>query len=632
MVVPENATEIQQLGHSAATELGGGPGPEFEADQNQSEKELEEVRKLQDLVRRLEIQNQQLRNRGVKSMGANSNLTTTGNINDRTMGGLTLTEGVANKTVLLQPDGNINLSNTVTNLDMHLHDSNSSIDKLTNLEHVNDLEVDQCDNVNSYLNLPRSNDEVSCDKVSSTAELTHSDCEGDPGAEEKLDQSALDEVEVLNLEDGDGEDEEDSWLYVSPKKLLAGQRPESPLKWCRQVLDHPSPETEVACRTLMGRLDQTTRWKNIYSSPSQCASSSTSEVGCASNALNSPGYLKSTNKTLLTCGSSGYMSMHSALSSQSSVDSEQSTSDDSISMGYKLQDLTDVQIMARLQEESLRQDYASSSASVSRRSSSASLHSLRRGTYSDQEFDTYSLEDEEEDCSLSYRSNYRYSPSPLSSPRCQSPSAMAEYSRATAPHARPPRRSLQGPAPELVRFAKNEDEMRRSMPNLARTSLRSLEAVRNSRSVESNLQVPGSRISRLQHTSTGLPSSKLRGPSTSSQSPLSVRAPVKPVGHAGSIGASRQPLKAAAVLGGPSGGICRIQSPTCSISGSTGGVSSTSRSIGVGGKHTQGRTHTSLGGPTGSPRGRLPQPSRRSLGLTKTCSPVRDESWKDGCY
>ncbi|XP_058845231.1 SLAIN motif-containing protein-like isoform X2 [Acipenser ruthenus] len=580
MVVPENATEIQPLGHSAATELGGGPGPGFEADQNQSVPELEEVRKLQDLVRRLEIQNQQLRNRGGKSMGANSNLTAAGNINDRTMGDVTLTEGVANKTVPLRPDGNINLSNIVTNLDVHLHDSNSSVDKLTNLEHVNGLEVDQCDNVNNYLNLPRSNSEVSYDKDSSTTDLTN--CEGDPGAEEKLDQSALDEVEVLNLEDGD-EDEEDSWLYVSPKKkLLAEQRPESPLKWCRQVLDHPSQETEAACRTLMGRLDQ--------------------------------------------------RSMHSALSSQSSVDSEQSTSDDSISMGYKLQDLTDVQIMARLQEESLRQDYASSSASVSRRSSSASLHSLRRGTYSDQEFDTYSLEDEEEDYSLSYRSNYRYSPSPLSSPRCQSPSAMAEYSRATAPHARPPRRSLQGPVPELVKFAKNEDDMRRSMPNLARTSLRSLEAVRNSRSVESNLQGPGSRISRLQHTSTGLPSSKLRGPSTSSQSPLSVRAPVKAVGYAGSVGASRQPLKAAAGLGGPSGVSCRVQSPTCSSSGSTGGVSSTSRSTGVGAKQTPGRTHTSLGGPTGSPRGRLPQPSRRSLGLTKTCSPVRDESWKDGCY
>lgn len=45
----------------------------------------------------------------------------------------------------------------------------------------------------------------------------------------------------------------------------------------------------------------------------------------------------------------------------------------------------------------LRQDYASTSASVSRNSSSVSLHSSKKGTSSDQEFDRYSLEDEEEE-------------------------------------------------------------------------------------------------------------------------------------------------------------------------------------------------------------------------------------------
>ncbi|XP_064569129.1 SLAIN motif-containing protein 1 isoform X4 [Zonotrichia leucophrys gambelii] len=118
--------------------------------------------------------------------------------------------------------------------------------------------------------------------------------------------TVLDEVAVLELEDGCGEDE-DTWLYVLPAKTRTPQEKSlTPLQWCRRVLDHPTPEIEAAKRSLCFRLEQ------------------------------------------------GYISRSSPLSPQSSIDSELSTSeleDDSISMGYKLQDLTDVQIMARLQEE-----------------------------------------------------------------------------------------------------------------------------------------------------------------------------------------------------------------------------------------------------------------------------------------
>ncbi|XP_028671831.1 SLAIN motif-containing protein-like isoform X1 [Erpetoichthys calabaricus] len=623
MVVPESDAAVQPSEHCSSTELNlvVDPGSGFEANQDQSGPELEEVRKLQELVRRLEIQNQQLRNRGgTKCFGANSNLTGISNINDRTVG---------DKSGQIRLEGNINLTSSVMNLEMHL-EANA----------ISEEESVESNNSKSCLNEKLAPDEETREKMQSenfnsldTAANKLLFFEEETGSGDAFGQSTLDEVEVLDLEDC-SEGEEDTWLYVSPKKImLAEQRPESPLKWCRQVFDHPSPETEAACRTFMCRLDQTTRWKSIYSSSAQCVYSSTSEAGSSGNALGSPGYLKSTNKTLLTCGSSGYMSIHSALSSQSSIDSELSTSDDSISMGYKLQDLTDVQIMARLQEESLRQDYASSSASVSRRSSSASLHSLRRGTYSDQEFDTYSLEDEEDDCSFSLRSAHRYSPSPLSSPRCQSPSSVVEYSRVVASRVRPPRRSFQGPVPELVKFTKSEDDMRRSMPNLARTSLRSLEAVRNSRSMESNLQGPSNRISRL-HSSTGLPSTKLSNHSGNAQSPLSVRVPVKALGPTASMGASRQPPKATGAFGTSNGSIRRVQSPTYSGSGSSsGGVSSSSRgAAGFAGKHTPSRSRTSFGAPSALPRSRVSQPSRRSIGLTKTCSPVTDESWKDGCY
>ncbi|XP_051877486.1 SLAIN motif-containing protein-like isoform X1 [Pristis pectinata] len=457
-----------------------------------------------------------------------------------------------------------------------------------------------------------------------------------PGADDEQPQSVFLEEDVLDLElDPDpAAVEEDSWLYVSPKKTATtdrDQKVQNPLKWCRQVLDHPSPETEAACRSLMCRLDQANRWRNIYCTPfsSSCAYSSNTDVTSCSNLLNSTGFLKASTKTVLTYGSSGYPSIHSALSSQSSIDSELSTSDDSISMGYKLQDLTDVQIMARLQEESLRQDYASSSASASRRSSSASLNSLRRGTYSDQEFDTYSLDDEDEyDYSLSQRSVHRYSPSPRNSPRSQSPVRGA----ATPGRVRPSRRCLQGRVSELMNYTKNQDEMRRSMPNLAKTGIRCSDSGRSSRSFESNLQMPNSRISRLQQSPAGPSAGKLRYTGNGNQTSFSNRQPVKAIANSNSPLTTRHSVKTTGYPGSGSS-VRRIQSPTCSGTSPTG-IASTGRSSSSAPvpRSTPTKSRVTCTATTTVSKSKLLQPARRTLQLPKTQSTMTEEKWKEGCY
>lgn len=606
MVVPDSTNMVTQPHNGSPAGLLDTPESsckEAEVEgQDLAGVELEEVRKLQELVRRLEVQNETLRNRGTKSMlnkgatSSNSNLTV--NINNRLTRNphLNLGEGEQLRDFELSPPQDSGSG------DMSPLPVASRIDE----EEDNDEDQGPC---SGFLTLSCSGrGGHTPDSPSQESYESETLAESDSG----VDQTALDEVDVLDLEEESADvEDEDSWLYVSPKKQVADQGPDSPLKWCRQVLDHRSPDTEVACKTLINRLDQSSRWKSMYSSPS-------AETGSTGSGLISPGYHKSSNKSLLTSGNSG-TNVHSALSSQSSIDSELSTSDDSISMGYKLQDLTDVQIMARLQEESLRQDYASSSTTASRRSSTASLQSLRRcGNYSDQEFDSYSLEDEDEFCSLPQRRN-RFTPSPLGSPRCQSPSTSnhgQEYSaRLGASRTRTPRRSLQGPSAELIKFAKNEEALRRSMPNLApRTSLRSLEAVRNSRSMEANLQSSGNRMSHLTNPSSiGMANSRIR---SNGQSPLSLRTPVK------AVSPMSQSTRGLPVIQGPSaGGGRRVQSPGAANGGSY-----------VPGRASIGTPRTGISrgqGTTSAPtRSKLSQTPRRSLGITK----LSDESWKDGCY
>uniref|UniRef100_A0A672KIF5 SLAIN motif-containing protein-like n=1 Tax=Sinocyclocheilus grahami TaxID=75366 RepID=A0A672KIF5_SINGR len=532
MVVPDGGS-VQPADSGEADEVMSSSEPEFGPSLTAVE--------LQELVRRLEVQNQALRNRGSK-LASNSNLSAGANWNNL--------HGAMDTSPGAEDAGN-------------LAGSSSSGEDMSPLPEASRPEEDEF--LGSKQTLGRFEPSLSpdlCDSVTLGAR--------DAG----MDQSGLDEVDELDLETCAQTEDEDSWLYVSPKKQVAAELgPESPLKWCRKVLDHPSPETEVACRTLINRLDQTSRWKNVYSSPSQ-----SSEAGVS--ASSSAGYLKSTNKTLLTSGSSGCMGVPSALSSQSSIDSELSTSDDSISMGYKLQDLTDVQIMARLQEESLRHDYASTSAS--RRSSSASLQSLRRGTYSDQELDSYSQEDEEDECCSLPQRLQRYSPSPHGSPR--------------RPHMS--RRSLRGPGP------KSEAKYCPILTN--HTSMESLFIPLKSSQFKKNYAYDWF---------CGVSSARMRA---DGQSPLYLRTPMKALSPVSSMSALRQQAKGPASA---QGGLRRVQLP-----GPNNGASYSAAVA----RQTPGRGLTPA---SPSSRGRLPQtPRSRSLGMTKPCAAAADEAWQDGCY
>ncbi|XP_030066343.1 SLAIN motif-containing protein-like isoform X2 [Microcaecilia unicolor] len=597
MVVPGN-TSVAQQDH----DVGRRPIEDCAVDSNlesevaQAGTDLVEVRKLQEVMSKLQTQNQQLNTITRKSqLGENASSH--------------ISSGLENHISMLNGMEISNDSNTITEKQelKIMADLCSRLSKITDKENIDclrahmavQMEYEDISSDSNHLNNPEMHsgnvdsgffnlDAIDCSELLETftsantdSSLKLSDLHSSEKAENPLDETGLDEVEVLELGVCSEDEEEDSWLYVSPKKkAIAKQKLESPLKWCRQVLDHPSPETEVACRTLINRLDQ------------------------------------------------GYLSIYSALSSQSSVDSELSTSDDSISMGYKLQDLTDVQVMARLQEESLRQDYASSSASVSRRSSSASLHSLRRGTYSDQEFDAYSLEDDEDDTSLSYRSTFRYSPSPLSSPRCQSPSAIGDHSKGTSSRIRPPRRPVKNPGPDRMKYTNNEEDIRHSMPNLARTSLRSLDSVRSSRSLESDLQVPNSRLTRIQQPVAGLTPTKLRYSPAAVQSSLTVRQPAKASTSTSTLLSSRQPVKSSG-YGSPSSEVRKMQSGAGLNSSS---ISATTRAAMVTApKSSPVKSRTSSGGVV-SHKSKTNQPSRRSLQSSKNSVAAADDSWKEGCY
>lgn len=231
-MVPDSASVVPlpDNGTPAGRMESSNPGchKDEEADQDLAGVELEEVRKLQELVRRLEVQNETLRNRGSKTVtrrgtSSNSNLTAAVNINER----LTCGE-VTDSCLRLEDSGE--LGNTDFELS-HPQDSSSG-EEMSPLPMANRLvedgdderEVEDEDHgpCGGFLTLTCSNGAGQSQGQSLTPESPSQESyESETLAESNsgVDQTALDEVDVLDLEEecADVEDE-DSW-YVSSALL-----------------------------------------------------------------------------------------------------------------------------------------------------------------------------------------------------------------------------------------------------------------------------------------------------------------------------------------------------------------------------------------------------------------------------
>lgn len=227
-MVPDSASVVPQPDNGSPTGLMEGSNPgchkEEEGDQDLAGVELEEVRKLQELVRRLEVQNETLRNRGSKTVihrgaSSNSNLTVANNINER----LTCGE-VTNSHLRLEDRGELGNSD----FELSPQQDSSSVEEMSPLPMTNRLVEDDEEGVvededhgpcGGFLTLTCSNGAGQTQGQSKTPESPSQEsyesetlAESDSG----VDQTALDEVDVLDLEDECAEvEDEDSWYVLS---------------------------------------------------------------------------------------------------------------------------------------------------------------------------------------------------------------------------------------------------------------------------------------------------------------------------------------------------------------------------------------------------------------------------------
>ncbi|XP_071951242.1 SLAIN motif-containing protein 2-like isoform X2 [Antedon mediterranea] len=183
--------------------------------------------------------------------------------------------------------------------------------------------------------------------------------------------SSLDSVKTIDfhLHPIDCEEDEDSWLYMSPVKVpTPEQRLLSPEKWVRKDFDNPSREMESAKKSLQAKLDEVSRAKrNSFGRPSALRRNSNGLDLDNCNSANSE-QSSTGNSPPLSPPSTSANTTPRRRSEDRRME-ERRRSEDGLA---KLEDVTDVQILAKMQEDSLRKATQNSPANTPRRPTSVS--------------------------------------------------------------------------------------------------------------------------------------------------------------------------------------------------------------------------------------------------------------------
>ncbi|KAK6172936.1 hypothetical protein SNE40_016491 [Patella caerulea] len=178
----------------------------------------------------------------------------------------------------------------------------------------------------------------------------------------------LDEVEIVNVDELSLKNEEDeSWLYSSPKAPTPQQTKVSPYKWVRQEFDHPSPELVSGRKSLLSKMDEVAR--NLQWVSSVNRSCSTPTLGSSqSNSQSSPlsrstenttpyGMHPLSRKSLLASLGGGRVDTGTFTRPRKNKDRSRlhSTEKENDYRDDRIPVVSDIEAVAKLQEESLRQ-------------------------------------------------------------------------------------------------------------------------------------------------------------------------------------------------------------------------------------------------------------------------------------